>query len=67
MTDTPSPAALEQRLREALAEEYKADWPHGYPLAFVVANATHDTKQTMPILLRALARAGLVLAEGRGE
>ena len=57
---------LEQRLREALAEEYAAGWPF-YNAPARQRLGEDAARLNLPILLRALERAGLVLAEGRGE
>lgn len=56
---------LEQRLREALAEEHAAGWPF-YDRPTRRERGRESAQYHLPILLRALERAGLVLAEGRG-
>ena len=61
MTDQPTPLA--DRLREALAEEYAEN----YPEASVPEANLADADNTLRFVFRALARAGLVLAEREGH
>ena len=59
---------LEQRLREALAEvRAEAALFRGHDAKEAGNIGRSEAKMLWPILLRALERAGLVLAEGRGE
>lgn len=58
----PMTEALEQRLREALVEEYAEN----YPEASVPEANLADADNTLRFVFRALDRAGLVLAERKG-
>lgn len=57
------PSPLEQRLREALAEEYADEPPH-YDQATCRHRGRVSAQYHLPIVIRALQRAGLRLAEG---
>lgn len=60
---TEASAPLADRLREALVEEYAAEQPHWDPPKWAEARGRAHADQYLPRLLRALDRAGLVLAE----
>ena len=62
---TPDPAALEQRLREALAANYMGTLDPLMPMLRRISLASEEADRNLPVFIRALERAGLRLEEGR--